>query len=397
MKLMYQTCGVEPHLDPITAASLWRLKTDRLLKMDVEFAKPTGASWDDLEEKQVILENDKLRVKISIPVTLPDMQSMTNALGDKLTLKTSGTLSAGAEITMDASNTTFVSSGGTSELRVELDRDDLIEAGLLPDESDDGAEEHAWFDTGDEDASEASNQTDGEAFNAGASGETRGQAREKENKDLQSDPALSPIDKSFMIAAGVELITAEIKGAESEKRQIENQADTFYFSGHGSIASGNLQIESGIIGTHLSASEVTWDKDLNVVIVAGCSVLGIGDFRYKSFSFASRVFNYGNLHSAGQIHSPGEGWENVGPDYLLGYAWAAPLDNQGAVDVINRYTSHGGNPIEAWSHANDPSVTPTASNACAIDTTTTPHEYWYWNETSGSPVWTNQVKGATGW
>lgn len=368
-----------------------------LLKVDLTFAEPTGAAWDDLEEKQVILEDEKLRVKVSIPATLPDMQSMLNALGDKLTLKTSGTLPAGAEITMDATNTTFVASGGTSELRVELERDDLVDAGLLPDQDEDGVQEFAWLDTGSENASEPSNQTDGEAFDSGASGERRGQAREKENEDLQSDPALSPIDKSFMIAGGVELITAEIQGAESEKRQIENQADVLYFSGHGSIASGNLQILPGIIGTHLSASEVTWDKDLDVVIIAGCSVLGIGDFRYKSFSFASRIFNYGNLHSAGQIHSPGEEWENVGPGYLLGYAWAAPLDNQGAVTVVNRYTSHGGNPIAAWGHANDPSVTPTASNACAIDTTTTPHEYWYWDETSDSPVWTKQVKGATGW
>ena len=42
MKLMYQTCGVAPPLDPITAASLWRLKTDRLLKVDVEIHDEDG-------------------------------------------------------------------------------------------------------------------------------------------------------------------------------------------------------------------------------------------------------------------------------------------------------------------------------------------------------------------
>jgi hypothetical protein len=47
MKLMYQTCGVEPHLDPITAASLWRLKTDRLLKVDVEWQTVDGKTADE--------------------------------------------------------------------------------------------------------------------------------------------------------------------------------------------------------------------------------------------------------------------------------------------------------------------------------------------------------------
>lgn len=36
MKLMYQPCGLEPALDPITAAFFWRSKADTLLKVDLE-------------------------------------------------------------------------------------------------------------------------------------------------------------------------------------------------------------------------------------------------------------------------------------------------------------------------------------------------------------------------
>jgi len=42
MKLMYQPCGIEPALDPITAAIFWRSKADRLLKVDIEIHDENG-------------------------------------------------------------------------------------------------------------------------------------------------------------------------------------------------------------------------------------------------------------------------------------------------------------------------------------------------------------------
>ena len=38
-----------------------------------------------------------------------------------------------------------------------------------------------------------------------------------------------------------------------------------------------------------------------------------------------------------------------------------------------------------------------AWNACAIDVSSVPHKFWYWEETSGVPVWTNVVKGVNSW
>ena len=38
-----------------------------------------------------------------------------------------------------------------------------------------------------------------------------------------------------------------------------------------------------------------------------------------------------------------------------------------------------------------------ARNACAIDKTVVPHVYWFWDEQSGVPIWTNAVKTAEGW
>ena len=56
---------------------------------------------------------------------------------------------------------------------------------------------------------------------------------------------------------------------------------------------------------------------------------------------------------------------------------------------------------EYWVRANfdllrdfDTSVT----NACAIDCRTTPHAFWYWNESVfGGCIWTSVIKGGAGW
>ena len=95
--------------------------------------------------------------------------------------------------------------------------------------------------------------------------------------------------------------------------------------------------------------------------------------------------------------SPGVLWENTGPKYLLGYCWTAPLDSQGANTIAATFVAgiqDGASPIVAWRDANNG---PISRNACAIDCSTTPHIFWYWDETSGTPVWTNIVKGAQSW
>ena len=50
--------------------------------------------------------------------------------------------------------------------------------------------------------------------------------------------------------------------------------------------------------------------------------------------------------------------------------------------------------LDAWRDANSSTST---LNACAIDASSIPHKFWYWDETSGVPVWTNAVKGVQSW
>ena len=106
--------------------------------------------------------------------------------------------------------------------------------------------------------------------------------------------------------------------------------------------------------------------------------------------------------------SPGEIWEPLAPKYKLGYCWEAPADSQGTAGIITKYYSlvkSGVNPIQAWGQANAGTA---GVNACAIDCSVTPHQYWYFNALliplgvnnlvyPVFPTWTHVTKGASGW
>ena len=95
-------------------------------------------------------------------------------------------------------------------------------------------------------------------------------------------------------------------------------------------------------------------RDVETVVFAGCAVLDIGD--------------KGNHYSNPASHSasPGLKWAaSSGASALLGYCWKAPLDNQGAVQILNSWCDQRASigDIEAWMRANDRR---SGHNACAI-------------------------------
>ena len=98
-----------------------------------------------------------------------------------------------------------------------------------------------------------------------------------------------------------------------------------------------------------------WDKDLNCVILAGCSVLDINDYNN----------NYDDDPQSHQM-SPGKAWEQTGPEVLLGYNYSAPGDAGGApTRIVQSWISNRGSlgDVVAWMEANADNK---AWNACAI-------------------------------
>jgi hypothetical protein len=372
-----------------------------LLPVEIDFLRPDIPRMSEpfypdlrLPEQRVIKFDEETRIRVRVKMDLDNMQQFLNIFQNvKLKVKTHATKPDGVEIALNSQYCEFIKesdlTGTYSTLRVTLTRNELKSLGLVPQNDEDGKTEKSWYDTGEDNASSASNLSDGNAFDGGLNAEKRGRCTKKGH--IKDEPPNSPLDKSFLCVGGVEYITADFGGAVSERRCVANQVDVFYFSGHGHHFDSTL--EDGT-GEAVSTWETDWNKEMKTAIIAGCSVLDIKDFRAQSFG----KLTYLKYLTKGGAWSPGALWEAEGPKYLLGYCWTAPLDNQGSAGIITSFLgAMNGGVINAWRNANNPATNPAAVNACAIDTSVTPHEYWYWDETSGTPVWTKKVKGASGW
>ncbi|MEZ5433300.1 MAG: hypothetical protein R3F31_19490 [Verrucomicrobiales bacterium] len=232
----------------------------------------------------------------------------------------------------------------------------------------------------------------------------RGRARGEGNGGLPGTKAPSNLteysklearaNNQFLKQGGVDLIRFELTKdgttvATSETRQIRDQADWFYYSGHGHHNNAKL----ATLDEEIGPGDVQWDKDMDVAIIAGCSVLDIKDHRAQSFGLAQ----YAEWLAKGGAWSPGAQWEPTGPKYFLGYCWKAPTDTQGGATIASHFSGliQSGHSIpDAWKNANDSA---NGRNACLINLNTSPPTFSYWDETGASPVWKTVSKGASGW
>ena len=174
-------------------------------------------------------------------------------------------------------------------------------------------DEMAWIDMANLAADSGQDLSDSEAFSS-LGYEFRGKATLDSAKGLDSQPPNSIPSESFFKAAGCEVVSAEYGGVRSSRRQIMNQADYFYYSGHGLHLYKSVDPGYGpeTVNGH-------WNKDLKCVIFSACSILDINDYN-NNYRWEPEEHNL----------SPGKYWEAVGPSVLLGYNYYAPADSSGA-------------------------------------------------------------------
>ena len=337
---------------------------------NVAVCKPSDSSWAGLEESRVVLDDEELRIKIEICPPLGTLAQCRQMFGDSLTVKTAGTCPAGASVPI-GDDATLVNTSGKSEIRISKTRSQLKTLGLLPENDNDGVNEMAWYDIGDDNLSSASNLSDSRAF-AGLGYQFRGQILKPIMGNLDSNPPISINSESFYKSAGCEIITAHIGGVDSRRCQIMNQADYFYYSGHGRHSDGSLMGLTN--GPRLTPSLVSsfWNRDLKCVVFAGCSVLDINDFN-------------GNYSGTPEhTSSPGRQWSNIeGPTSFLGYAYYAPRDTQGADRIATAWIANRSSmgDVDAWMNAND---NRNGRNACAIHRIDNSHvRYSYFKREKG--------------
>jgi hypothetical protein len=356
-----------------------------LLPVEIRWNIPLE-NWENVgghEESQ----NGEPSVIISIPEPWNDPDRI-DELGLKLRCFSDRHLPGGTPENvnlMDHTETVYKTVGG--ELLVSFDYEVLNQFGIIPNDETDSFPEYSYCDTATPE-SEGSNLSDSHAFAAGISNGAPNENGKAEGEG-SLDNLIGKANREFMRHAGVDFLHFSFGGAETEKRQVRNQVEWFYYSGHGSHNTGELLLLDG----NFSASDTFWHKELEAVILAGCSVLDIKNYRAQSFG----ILTYAKWLAAGGASSPGAQWEATGPKYLLGYAWAAPLDTQGADSIAADFTAGlnaGKHVITAWRDANDRGI---ARNACLIDTASSPPVYYYWDEQGENPVWTSITKGAGGW
>ena len=349
--------------DSDTNDSVGRIGRIKVPGVTIEMADPDSEQWDTLPEGKVILSDKETRIKVTMkPQIAFDPATCFSVLGNSLLVKTTGTAPSGVQIPISATITEYYMRDNAFEIRKTLNRADLKSLGLLPSQDNDNILEKAWMDTGSNDPTAESNLSDGLSFDT-FNATLRGQSTD--HGTLDDSIPNSPLHPSFFQAAGVELITVECYGVKSKPRQLMNQADIFYFSGHGYHITGGLSHGDTVL------VQQYWKQDLDVVIFAGCSVLDINDLNNN--------FSDPTDHQA----SPGKLWEQTGPSILLGYNYYAPNDLQNSAQIVSSWIANRNaqGDVNAWMNANNNS---NGRNACAIEKGI---EYKFYKRSGFSPFY----------
>ena len=315
-------------------------------KCGIFVCDPDDEAWPEIDESRVLLDDENLRIRIKISPAIPNLNLCQLIMGSNVVVSTSGSCIQGIKIPIASAD--FCVYDTYSEIKISKTRSQLIALGLLPSQDEDGVDESASYDVGTLDGNEGSDLTDCFAFEQMPKAH-RGRASNETTLTLNSQPPNSKLSESFFKAAGAEILAVSYGGVRSRKRQIMNQADYFYYSGHGHHQSGMVDdFEPSVVSDY-------WKKDLNCVIFAGCSVLDINDYNNNFI-----------LDPEDHIASPGKLWETTGPNVLLGYNYYAPQDATGIPEIIvqewiNFRQTMGD--VDAWMKAND---NRNGRNACAI-------------------------------
>jgi len=138
-----------------------------------------------------------------------------------------------------------------------------------------------------------------------------------------------PRTKKIAKSCGYEILTAS-QGKTRAKLRATHKAKQLYFSGHGLHASASLEFPEE--PSNFAPADLTSEwKDLEIAIIAGCSVLDINDYTHE--------FDGGPREAVG--FEPGVRWHDViggGNAILLGYRHWAPLGPVTDAQIMQEFT-----------------------------------------------------------
>ena len=307
------------------------------------------ASGNAIEWKYPVLVGESVIVKATVGGSEMTVSDFVGLFGGRIRLKAyyvdfDGAHDiAGAAIPISAATTT---SQGQNVFHVSVAAGWLQSNGIVRNADDEIVAKTSVDMANGPDA--GSDRMDSDCFDENTTGRLYGRARGRWGGNADAQIPEGEFNLKTVQAAGTACLMVTCGASCSTKKQCQQQADVFYYSGHGEHDTGRLY------GVAVPADVTNHWRDVETVIFAGCSVLDIGD----------KGNHYSNLasHSA----SPGLKWATLsGASALLGYCWKAPLDNQGGVQIINSWCANRSSlgDVAAWMAAND---CRSGRNACAI-------------------------------
>lgn len=336
----------------------------------------TDDTWTPLDAGRIQDPAETRYFKITVTPQLPTIKAA-------MVRPAFSVLSIGSEdVELSPDNTTLVNTTpGQSELRVRVEPASMMLAFAISGANDnDLVREKASYDSGSTDSSQDGNLTDSDAFvsnftfDGSDSLTSRGRASDKLGD--------FPIGVDSVKYAGWQYIDHSFANI-TENLPVPSQADFFYYSGHGLHASAKMRIgrdpDAGYI--ELTYAEVKWDEDLDVLVVAGCSILDINNYNGNTLPTYTPIPGW----------KPGDNWSQTGPRIFLGYNWRAPLDLQdgtyAAAQIANAWIQNRevDGDVGAWQQANDNSF---GRNGCAIDVTANigNRVYGYFHKSGFGPI-----------
>jgi hypothetical protein len=373
---------------------------DVIMVKSVKIAKPAADNWTDLPWAWVLLKGDDLKLKAKIKPGVDSAEELFGLLEAKcrkLSVDLNGNTNAVGTFTvaLNADNCSLV---GGNELRITIPAADLIAQNFVSN-SEDGDSEYCSADAAAIVTSKKvgdSNRRDSDVFDEDQEEQSRahrGRARALGERTLR--PPEGAFCKTFIKAAGVLYFDVEIGSTRSKMHQIQEQADYFYFSGHGVHRTGVLKAQKiySDLEANLPPEDVAphW-SDVDVVIISGCAVLDIGDFNRRYSRWLPPW-----EHNA----SPGKKWLGTGAEWYLGYNAWAPTDSrrgdqQTTAKIIHAWqqsVAAGNDNATAWKEANLAAVDANGychgRNACVIHVPANGQKmYWYFEDTPGGLIWT---------
>ncbi|MBU1262081.1 hypothetical protein KJ640_03940 [bacterium] len=297
------------------------------------------SNWDSLSWDTVLKVGETLYLQVSKGEGNPSLQETI-----VVTVKSNLTNPVGIQLTLtETTPTSNIYRGST-----------LITPSLIA-KGEDGVDEFADADI--------TTPNDSNAFSAGMSPKKdMGEAR-KEGDEKKMIP---PVNIAFMQAAGIEKLTA-IYGDTSDTAFCKNQADWFYYSGHGFHTYEGITMGDGGLFTPDEATN-QWNNDLYTVIFAACSMIDVND--YLGY-FDDNEDGTPEVGPTSKVF-PGEKWANTGPKYLLGYNASAPAGPYTDTAIINKWLKYFSikGIAQSWLKVNADYM---AAYASAIDA----KGYWY--------------------